>query len=494
MFERTIGAFVMTLAFGACGGGQVGPWSRTSGALFTPKEASVARPFYARRLAEQANPSVFDDAARVLRFRLDSHAISYADVGSDDQITPRFESAVPMGIVNGNLAVLTSRCLVDCAYPLKAGQPNPRFRNLAIFNGDGREPRTVFMLASVPGRPEMNATRDPRDAHWIFDSRFYLEGPAGDRYFNVLASGRLLGVSAELVQGQWNTNEGIDLVMLYFPLSDPGVSALRFPNAQGEFASLGLVDPMAVVRAAMVGRTEYLQTFSFRMITPQCLHAAEAQLQHAEHEARLWKGIAIVAAAAALLPLLGPAIAAAGGLVGFAADVASVTAETIGPKILAGLAPAAWHVASRVLKGEQLADVVWDEGGHLVINALIDGVSRRLRVAGIRRGRVNEAVASRVLDTVKEFARDQAVQLFVDSASGHVDVASLVRPDVGADLSSELLAGGAAALDIEDRQVLARQPTLIRAAAYALQGTRGPATEDDGYQRSIQQLSANLDR
>jgi hypothetical protein len=454
--------------------------------FFTPAQAWMGRSLYAHRVAEQADPDGYAVAAQRLRFKLESRAIHFSYIGSDDPLAPRSEWAVPMGIVNGGLAVLTSRCMIDYKYPLREGQPDPRFRNLAIFDADGRAPRTVFMLAPVAERPELSDARDPRGAHLLFDNRFYLNGPAGDRYFGVLASGRLPRVGVQLVQGDWRTSDGIDLAMLYFPLSDPDVvSALR-PSE-----SLGIQDPMGVVQAAMQGRTEYLQTFSFDMITAQCLHAAEAELQHAEHEARLWRGIALVAAAAAVLPLLGPtAFASEGGLAGFAGHMASAMEQAVGPKILSGMAPAAWRVAQRALSGQQLADVLWDEGGHLIMNAVVDGVPRRLSVAGIRRGTADNETAARVLATAREFVRDRAGQLLVQSAIGHADVASLMRPDFGVDLTTELLASGLAALDTDDRPVLARQPTLLRAAAFALQGSRGPAVLDPRYQWAVQQLAA----
>jgi hypothetical protein len=459
-----------------------------SDAFFTAGQAAqvgFSRAFYAQRVAEQAQPAAYEDAAAQLRFKLESHAIHYSNIGSDDVLPARSEWAVPMGQVNGNLAVLTSRCLIDYKYPLHEGQADPRFRNLALFNADRRTPRNVFMLAPVPSRPELSEVRDPRGAHIFFDNRFYLEGPAGDRYFTQLAAGRLPRVGAQLVEGDWQTSDGIDLSILYFPLGDPAVAALL--PAQ----SLGISDPFAVVSAAMAGRSDYLQTFRFDLITPQCLHAAEAELQHAQHEAQLWKGIAIVAAAAAVLPLLGPALAGEGGLVGFAGNLAVAITKSVGPKVVAGFAPAAWRVTQRTLSGENLADVVWDEGGHLLLNAVIDGVPKRFTLAGVRRGTADARTADRLLKTVREFVRDRAGQLLIQSTVGHPDVASVMRPDVGVDLSAELLASGLAALDTDDRGTLARQPTFIRAATHALlQGNRGPAVQDPRYQGAVQQLAA----
>ena len=455
-------------------------------AFFTPTQASMGRPFYARRIAEQADPDVYGEGAKRLRFKLESDATHIHAIANDEMLPPRSEWAVPMGVVNGSLAVLTSRCLIDYKYPLREGQPDPNFRNLALFDAEGRFPRSVFMLAPIGDRPELTAFQDPRRANAFDTDRHYLNGPVGDRYFGALAPGQLPRVGAQLLPGDnWGTNIGIDLVMLYFPLIDPDVVTALSPSN-----SLGVQDPMGVVQAAMQGRTDYLETFSFSMITPQCLHAAEADLQHAEHEAKLWKGIAVVAAAAFVLPLLGPALAPEGGLAGFAGHMATALEQGVGPKILSGLAPAAWRVTQRVLSGQQLADVVWDEGGHLVIGAVVDSFPRRLTVAGVRRGTADNDTAAGVLATVREFVRDRAGQLLIQSAGGHADVASVVSKEFGVDLATELLTRGLVALDADDRQTLARQPTLLRAAAFALQGNRGPAVLDPRYQAAIQQLAA----
>lgn len=476
----------------SCGGSESGARSGSDEAhgaapFFAAGQTWMGRPFYASRVAEQAEPAKYEAQAQALRFKLESHAIRFARIGTDDALPPRTEWAVPMGIVNGSLAVLTSRCEIDYRYPLSESEPDPRFRNLALFDAEGRVPRNVFMLEPLPERPDLSDVRDPRQKHWVFKDRLYLEGVVGDRYFDVLGVGAVPRVRAELVSGTWSSNDGIDLVMLYFPLLDPAVSALR----PGD--SLQLEDPIGVVRTAMQGRTEYLKTFSFGMVTSQCLHAAEEQYQHEEHEVQLWKGIAIVAAAAAVLPLLGPSFGAHAGLAGLAGDVAKSAEPNTGSRILAGAPSLLWKVAQRTLSGEQLSNVLWDEAGHLVIDTVVDGLPRRIAIAGVGRGTLGDVLAERVLNTVREFVRDRAAQMLVQwTNSGHGDVGSVMRPDVGSDLSTELLASGLAALDTSDLATLARQPTLIRAAAYALQGNRGPAVADPGYQNAVQQLSVQV--
>jgi hypothetical protein len=444
----------------------------------------MGRPFFPRRVAEQADTTQLEAEVERLKFTLESDAIDYSRIGSDRPRPPRHAMALPMGIVDGNrMAVLTTRCLIDYRYPI-AGS-DPRFRNLAVFNSDGRAPRTVFMLAPVVGRPDLTESRDP-SVHWWYDNRFYLNGPPGGRYFGQLVPGRLPRVGTDLVDGNWSTNASIDLVMLYFPLNDPAVAALRPQD------NLRIADPMAVARAAMAGRTDYLG-FKFDLITPECVHEAETQLARAEHEASLWKHIAIGEAAALLMVVLGPAAAGAGGLAGFTGTVATTlesVEQTVGPKILAGLPSAAWHVAQRTLGGEQLGDVAWDEGGHLVLSTVVDGTPQRLAVAGVQRGTADEVTASRVLATVREFVRERPAHLLIHSSQGHGGMVSLIRDDAGVDLSSELLAAGLVALDANDRATLARQPTLIKAAAFALQGNRGPAVLDPRYQWAVQQLDA----
>lgn len=489
----TYNAGLIAFALAASGCPQRGPvqeGAHPTAAFFTPAQAWMGKPFYADRVAEQADSASFNEAAMRVRFHLETDAIHWNDVRADAVLQPRRGWAVPMGIYNGSVAVLTSRCEIDYAYPLQAGRPDSHFVNLALFNADNSRPRTVFMLAPMPDRPEMSRARDPRAVNfwsWHKDRNF-LDGPAGDRYFGQLATDRVPRVLAALVNGAWRTDEGVDLVMLYFPLGDPGVTAAFDPSA-----TMGLQgDPMAVVQAAMNDRTNYMgDTFQFNMITSQCLHGAEQDLEHVQHEVKLWKGIAIVAAAAAVALVLAPELAVGGELASLTAHMGAVE-QVLGPKLMSGLTPMAWHVAQRVLGGEQLNDVLWDESGHLVLNAVIDGTPRRISLAGIHRGSASNEVANRVLDTVREFVRDRAGQLLIQSAPGHSDEGSLVRPDYKVDLATELLASGLAALDTQDRATLARQPTLIRAAAYALQGNRGPAVQDPGYQMAVQQLSATV--
>jgi hypothetical protein len=470
----------LTGSGGSSGGGQ------PSAAFFVPSQAWLGKRFYPDRVAEQADAEVFNEAAQRLRFHLETRAVHVNNWRRDADLGPRTEWAVPMGVYNGSVAVLTSRCEIDYSYPLQEGRPDPRFVNLALFNADNSGPRTVFMLAPIPGRSELSAARDPRSANWFHTDRDFLDGPAGDRYFGYLAANRVPRVGAALVKGAWQTNEGVDLVMLYFPLSDPAVTAALNPGH-----TMGLQgDPMGVVQAAMNDRTNYLgDTFQFDMITPQCMHAAEQYAEHLEHEVKLWRGIAEVAAALVVLPVLGPTVGTS-GLAGITAHMTAVE-QVIGPKLMQGMAPMAWHVAQRVLSGEQLGDVLWDEGGHLVLDAVVDGTPKRLSLAGVHRGSADNQVADRVLATVREFIRDRAGRLLIQSAPGHQDVASLMRDDYGVDLATELLSSGLVALDTNDRAMLARQLTLIHAASFALENpSRGPAVLNPLYQTAVQDLSA----
>ena len=484
--SRTL-VWVLGVGSGAC----VLPANRDGGAahptvaFFTPAQARMAAPLFVRRVAEQAEPRDLTADAERLHFTLESDSVDYKRFGRDRVNASRREFAVPMGIVSGNLAVLTPRCLIDHKYPDPHGE-GANFTNLALFNDKERLPRQVFMLAPVPHRDDLTRTRDPASAHWFFTDRYYLGGAAGDRYFGPLSQRKIAGVGAQLLSGsEWESDRGIDLVMLYFPLTDPAVAALR-PSE-----NLQLADPIGSVNAAMAGRTDYLG-FEFAMITPNCLHSMEQEADHLRHEASLWKHVALGEAAIVLLAVLGPAAAGAGGLGGFTTTVATTleaVGQTVGPKILTGLPSLAWHVVRRTLSGEQLGDVVWDEGGHLIVGSVIDGVPRRLLVAGVQRGTADNVTAERVVATVREFVRERPAQLLIQYAAGHADVASLIRDDVGVDLSSELLAAGLVALDANDRTTLARQQTLIRAAAFALQGNRGPAVLDPQYQATVQQLA-----
>lgn len=456
---------------------------------FAAGQRPASAAFYENRVAEQGDPEPYEEATKNLRFTLESNAIDYAVVGTDRPIGPRAEFAVPMGVVNGReLAVLTSRCLIDYRYPLTTDRPDPRFRNLALFNmGPPGSQRNVFKLGRHPERPDLSDVRDPRSEHWIATNRLHLEGPLGSRYFDDLARERVPGVRAELVDGQWTTADGIDLVMLYFPLADAGVGALRPDH------SLGIGDPMAVVRTAMAGRSEYLGTFKFNLITPKCMRQAQQQQERAQSEIRFWQGVAVVAATVAILPLLGPAAGAMGassaGLVGLSGKVALATGKAIASKIVAGAVPASWRVFQRTLAGEELSEAFWDESGRLVIGAVVGGVSKRFALAGVHRGSSDGAVAQDVLTTVRRFVGN-GTRLVVQTSPGHPDVASIMQPNSGTDLAAELLARGLAALDLRDLQTVARQSTLLKAAAFALQGTRGPAVMDPNYQNALREIHA----
>ena len=449
------------------------------GPLFDAFHAGESRSFYESRVAEQADAERYEELALRYRFRLKSHAVDFSSFSDDDLLPARQEWAVPMGVVGDRLAVLTSRCLVDYRYPLKRDS-SPDFGNLALFNGEGRPARNVFMLAPIAGRPDLTAARDPKSS-LVFDSRHYLEGAYGDRYFGQLVTDRLPRVGVDLVDGVWSNPDGIDLAILYFPLFDPASQSLD-PRT-----NLGIENPLAVVRSAMFRRDEYLG-IQFNLVTRTCMRGAQDEHAELERQVKLWRGLAVVAAAAAVFPLLGPLFSTtSGGLAGFAGKVVALSARGFASKITGNIAPVAWQVTHRVLSGQELLDVLWDEGGRLVIGAMVDGIPRKLPLAGIRRGTLGGRAAARVLTTVREFVRDRASLLIQSSGAG--SVASIMRPDVGVDLSSELLALGLAALDLDDRQTLARQPSLIRASAHALQGVRGPAVSDQGYQSAVQQLT-----
>jgi hypothetical protein len=136
-----------------------------------------------------------------------------------------------------------------------------------------------------------------------------------------------------------------------------------------------------------------------------------------------------------------------------------------------------WKVARRTLAGEQLSDVLWDEGGHLVIDSVVDGLPRRIAIAGVRRGTLGDVLAQRVLNTVREFVRDRAAHMLVQwTSAGHGDVGSLMRPDIGSDLSTELLASarGFGHETASQRLHVNRRDS----SADTLQGNRGPAVAD----------------
>jgi hypothetical protein len=155
-----------------------------------------------------------------------------------------------------------------------------------------------------------------------------------------------------------------------------------------------------------------------------------------------------------------------------------------------------WHTAMRLLRGESLHDVMWDEAGHLALSFLApDGAAERVLLAGLNRAGLDDASATRVAVTARAFASRDVARLVRTEAAGHATVGAFLAHDSRTDLAAELLRRGLARLDLGDRATLQQQPTLIRAALAALldPSTRSQrAIADAAYQRGVTALATEL--
>lgn len=470
------------------------------GPYFTPSSEPRDPGLYAERLADQVD--LDRQTARVLemRFELRSQALTRNPWGADRAQRPRAGWAVPMGVVDRGgrraLAVATTRCVVDYRYPTLAQRTD--WVNLALFTGEGR-PAEVFRIGSPADLPGVGRIFDQYRDVWVHD-RVHLSGPSGDRYFGELQEHPEWGVEAVLPVGNWNTTEGVDIAVLYFPLDDPGTQALR-PQPRNR---LDVDDPERVLRDALAPRTSlWGDTFRFSMVSEQCMADMQADMREHEQANEAGNFVGFFAALAAVA-LLGPALP--GLLSGEVLGLITTRAEQMAGAQFAGIV---WRTITRALQGERLEDIVWDEGRSLVLSFARDSGIQRIVLAGVVGDGLSPEQQENVLATVRSFVdgADESTRLSVLSRDGTASercngssscVGSILTPSMGPsglDVAAELLLRGLVRLDTRDEAVLAQQPALVEAARAAITNpqTRDESAIDDRpYQEQIVALAGRL--
>lgn len=433
-----------------------------------------------------------------IRFRLRSEAVR-PRFGEDERFGPREAWAVPMGLVTRNgrehLAVATTRCVIDYRYPTL--QAREGWANLALFTRAGR-PQQVFRIAS-PRALAGQDVYDQRERAWVYTNRLHLEGEAGDRYFGELAAHPEWGAEAVLPVGDWNTTEGVDIAILYFPLEDPGTRALRPRPAENR---LEVDDPEAALRDALQGRTSFWgDTFRFSLVSDACMAEMQDEVRGLEASVRSRDQLLGFFAAIAGVGLLGPALPSL--LSGEVMQL--ITAR--GQQVLGGeLSAIVWRTISRSLAGERLEDIVWDEGQSLVMSFARDSGVQRVVLAGIMGEGLSPEGHEAVRQTVSGFLGPQASDARLSLLSrerpasevcdgSSACVGSILSGASLMDVGSELLVRGLVRLDTRDQTVLAQQPGLVEAARDAITdpATRSsPAIADPTYQQAVMEIARAL--
>lgn len=471
------------------------------GPYFTPSTEPQNPDLYAKRLADQID--LDRQTARVLemRFQLRSQALTRNPWGADHAQRPREAWAVPMGVVDRGgrpaLAVATTRCVVDYRYPTLAERTD--WVNLALFTGEGR-PAEVFRITSPTDLPGVGRIFDQYRDFWVHD-RVHLSGPSGDRYFGELQEHPEWGVEAVLPVGDWNTTDGVDIAVLYFPLDDPGTQALR-PQPRNR---LDVDNPERALHDALAPRTSlWGDTFRFAMVSEQCMAAMQADFRESERENERNMNFVGFFAGLAAVALLGPALP--GVLSSEVLGLITGRAQTLIGSQFVGIV---WRTITRVLGGERLEDIVWDEGRSLVLSFARDSGMQRILLAGVVGDGLSRQQQDDVIATVRAFVdgAGESTRLSVVSRDGTASercdgssscVGSILTPSSGGsglDVAAELLLRGLVRLDTRDEAVLAQQPGLLEAARNAI---TNPATRDESaiadriYQEQVVALAGRL--
>ncbi len=449
---------------------------------FTSADVPHSSRLYADRVADQVDVRSFESQVKKLRFPLRSEVMrpgAFAITDQHDLI--RQSWAVPMGEtdIDGQsyLAVVTTRCVVDYHYP--ASSLHAKFSDLALILG-AEEEKAIFRV-SDPATLD-GTVFDPQTQRILFTQRpRYLAGPFGDRYFNDLVTGNVHGVIARLPIGQWSSNDGVDLVVLYFPLSDPEVRLLR-PKQH-----LGVGQPEEILRGALADRTSlWGDTFQFALVSEECMAALERDTAEVVASRDSWKHLTMFAVAAAAA-MFAPALASLGqsGLPAFM--------QALGKRATTQLGEAVWHTATRVLHGEDVHKVAWDEAGRLVISFVsANGALEHAIIAGLKHSRLSKAQSGRIAATVRGLlsSGDPVTVSVLRKTHGDHRFASLLLPYKRIDVAAELLRRVLVPLDVADTDILAQQPTLVRAAVEALDAEGDhPAIADHGYRDRLRQLA-----
>lgn len=454
-----------------------------------PLDLSVptATHLFAERLADQVDVRRQQERVEETRFRLWSQVISEGII-FDDAKPPRSSWGVPLGLVDGprgrSLAVGTTRCLVDYSYPFaQMHRDRASFRNLALYTGlepsTGRDPQ-VFRLIDpphLPGTRYSNARQGHLNRNPLFSDRF------GHELRN-----DAFGVTAELVEGNWNDSSGVDFVILNFPLADPGTQTLQ-PR---ENRTLNMRDPRERMAEALGGRTNlWGDTFRFSLVSEECMEATNAAFAD---QARSHQMLQLFAVATAVV-LVG-VISGGLGTAMFASLKTAVAgifqsriARTVAPEALG----AVWRTLVRTVNGESFRDAAWDEAGRLVVHFTREnGELEQTIVAGITREGLSDDAARHVVGAVRRLVTSGGEFTVPTLRREGTEVGSLMDASRQLDVGAELLARGVVRLDTRDPSLFTQQPTLVRAARDALVRGASPLVADPSYRGRLEATSTSL--
>jgi hypothetical protein len=458
----------------------------TTGVPVPDLSQPVAKELFAGRLADQVDVRRQEERVRDVRFRLSSQVSVDGFLFFNGVKRPRSSWAVPLGVVERNgrqaLAVGTTRCVLDYRYPHRSMHRDAaNFRNLALFSGfedDAGRGREVFRL----GEPSSLAG----SGFWNGRMGRFSQHPELWARYRDLRSRPEWSVDAELVEGDWQTSTGVDFVVLYFPVEDPGVASLE-PRAR---RTLQMRDPMARMQEALGGRTSlWGDTFRFAVVSEECMEATSGQLDEYEADLAMMKVFAVATAVVLVAVISGgaaaPAFAALKSAVGpllSARALRSVPPEVVG---------AIWRTLVRTIDGERLTDVVWDEGGRLVVDYVREnGGAERIALAGLTEGGLSDSESQSIISAVRSLIERGGEFTVSTMRRNGEEVGAIMDADRRIDIASELLRRGLVRLDTGDESVLAQQPTLIAAAQQALMAAPGEgAISDPGYRDSVASLS-----
>lgn len=455
-----------------------------TGPLFAVDSPPMSAGLFPERMADQVDLRRQEERVRDVRFRLRSGVVDSAMLGNTNRVRPRESWAVPLGVVDrdgrSHYAVATTRCLIDYQYPQQRDRSG--YRNLAIFSGAGRS-EEVFRVVSpqLAGFEvyDQNGSWNPF-AH----GRAHLSGAAGDRYFGVLQRDLSLGAVAELPIGDWSNSSGVDIAVLFFPMDDPGVRAMR-PSQ-----NLRMRDPIARLRDALQDRTSlWGDTFEFSLVSRECMDWAQEEVAEMDQTIRHWRMFA-VATAMVLVGVISGGIAS-----GAFPALSSMVSNALARRVVSAMAGAIWRTVVRHLSGENLHDVAWDEAGRLVVSFARDRGVEETIVGGLTSTGLSQPDASRVLETVRSLVERRGEFTVPTMRRDGEEYGALIQADGRLDVAAELIRRGLVRLDTSNDGLLRQQPTLLRAARDALldaSAAERPAIVDPAYRARILSLSEAL--
>jgi hypothetical protein len=447
----------------------------------------TASHLFAERMADQVDVRRQQERVEETRFRLWSQVISEGII-FDEAKPPRSSWGVPLGLVDGprgqSLAVGTTRCLIDYSYPFeRMHRDRASFRNLAIYTG--LEPNTgrdaqVFRLidpAHLPGTRYASARKGHLYRNPFFSERFGSE--LRDDTF---------GVSAELVEGNWGDSSGVDFVILYFPLADPGVQTLQ-PR---ENRTLNMRDPRERMAEALGGRTSlWGDTFRFSLVSEECMEATNDAFATHERSHQMLQVFAI-ATAVVLVGVISGGLGTA-MFASLKTAVAGIFQSRIARTFATQALGAVWRTLVRSMNGESFRDAMWDEAGRLVVHFTREnGELEQTVIAGITREGLSEDAARHVVGAVRSLVTSGGEFTLPTLSREGTEVGSLMDASRQLDVGAELLARGVVRLDMRDPSLFTQQPTLVRAARDALVRDASPLVADPSYRARLETTSATL--